>query len=68
MNKIGNVSTKIKFKCFGKVKNSRGMDADKELNLLYSKKLKANEIDEIEKVDDEIAEKLLKLQKKISKI
>ena len=63
MKKIGNVSTKIKFKCFGKVKNSRGMDADKELNLLYSKKLKANEIDEIEKVDDEIAEKLLKLQR-----
>ena len=39
------------------------MEADKELNLLYSKKSKANEIEEIEKVDEEIAEKLLGLQR-----
>ena len=64
MGKMEKISTKIKFKCFGKVKNSRGMDSDKDLELLYKEKCSANSEEETRTVETKIAEKLLEKQRK----
>ena len=63
MEKMEQISTKLKFNCFGKVKNSRGMDGDKDLELLYKEKCKAISEEETRTVETKIAEKLLKIMK-----
>ena len=64
MKKIESVTTKMKFKCFGKVNNSRGMEKDKELDKLYTEKFTAVTDDDIKNVDTKIAAKLLEKQRK----
>ena len=64
MKKIESITTKIKFKCFGKVNNSRRMENDKDLDKLYTEKVKADTEEEIQAVDCRIADKLLQKQRK----
>ena len=64
MNRLENVTTKVKFKCFGKVRNSRRMESDKELDILYSEKSKATTDDGIQEAELKIAGKLLEKQRK----
>ena len=63
MKKIENVTTKIKYKCFGKVNNSRRMESDKDLDKLYNEKAVAASNDEIKAVEEKIAEQLLVKQR-----
>ena len=64
MTRLENKTSKIKYKSFGKVKNSRGMENDKELEVLYSEKTMATSPKEIQEVEDKIAGKLLEKQRK----
>ena len=54
---------KIKYKCFGKVNNSRRMESDKDLDKLYNEKAVAASNDEIKAVEEKIAEQLLVKQR-----
>ena len=63
MKRLENVSNKIEFKCFGKVRNSMRMESDKELENLYSEKEKASSDDGIEEAEVKIAETLLVKQR-----
>ena len=63
MNKIENHSTRTKHICFGKVRNSKGLESDKELNDLYKEKMQAMSSEDTQKVDSKIAEKLLGVQR-----
>ena len=64
MTRLENKTSKIKYKSFGKVKNSRGMENDKELELLYSEKTMAASSKDIQEVEDKIAGILLKSKEK----
>ena len=63
MKRLENVSNKIEFKCFGKVRNSMRMESDKELENLYSEREKATSDDGVEEVEVKIAETLLVKQR-----
>ena len=64
MEQIEKVSTKVKFKAFRKVNNSRRLEADKELEMLYSEKIKATSIEDIHGVEGNMAGKNLERQRK----
>ena len=64
MTRLENKTSKIKYRSFGKVKNSRGMENDKELEVLYSEKTMAASSKDIQEVEDKIAGKLLEKQRK----
>ena len=52
MTRLENKTSTIKYRSFGKVKNSRGMENDKELELLYSEKTMAASSTDIQEVED----------------
>ena len=56
MEKMEQKSSKHKFNCFCKVKKSRGMNGDKDLELLYKEKCKAISEEETRTLETNIAE------------
>ena len=63
MEKIEKITKKINFQCFGKVKSTRRMDRDKDLDILYKQKSKAFTNEETQSIDVKIAGKLLEKQR-----
>ena len=63
MTSIEKVSNKIRFQCFGKVRNSRRLEGDKTLENLYKEKLKTTSDAESKAIETKIADILIKNQK-----
>ena len=63
MNKIKKHSIRIKHICFGKVRNCKGLESDKELNDLYKENMLAISSEDTQQVDGKLAERLLGVQR-----